>query len=164
MLAFGMLTLGAPDLRSQTKTGAKGNSVSNAAVSSDLSQGPGKDASKIAAIKSFASCRKSTVRRLRFSRLSVGAVDPRHDNPDRLVVDLPNAHFDTQENRISVQADEIAMLRADQLQQSLRSRAWSSICSRRAPLPGTLPETDSSCISGRIPPKRTARRFSRLLS
>jgi hypothetical protein len=119
MLAFGMLTLGAPDLRSQTKTGAKGNSVSNAAVSSDLSQGPGKDASKIAAIKSF-----RIVQEVDGPALEVLSTKPlvpsihAMTNPDRLVVDLPNAHFDTQENRISVQADEIAMLRADQLQQS----------------------------------------------
>jgi hypothetical protein len=37
-------------------------------------------------------------------------------NPDRLVIDLPNARLDIPEKKISVQADQISFLRADQFQ------------------------------------------------
>jgi hypothetical protein len=40
------------------------------------------------------------------------------DHPDRLVIDLPNARLETQENRVNVQADQITALRANQFQQS----------------------------------------------
>ena len=39
-------------------------------------------------------------------------------NPDRLVIDLPNAHLETAEKRINVQADQISSIRADQFQQN----------------------------------------------
>ena len=39
-------------------------------------------------------------------------------DPDRLVIDLPNARLDTQQKRISVQADQISAIRADQFQQN----------------------------------------------
>jgi len=38
--------------------------------------------------------------------------------PERLVIDLPNARLDTRQKRISVQADMISTLRADQFQQN----------------------------------------------
>jgi hypothetical protein len=40
------------------------------------------------------------------------------DDPPRLVIDLPNARIDTRQKRISVQADQISTLRADQFQQN----------------------------------------------
>jgi len=39
-------------------------------------------------------------------------------DPERLVIDLPNARLDTQRKRISVQADQISTLRADQFQEN----------------------------------------------
>ena len=39
-------------------------------------------------------------------------------DPDRLVIDLPNARLETQQKRISIQADQISTLRADQFQQN----------------------------------------------
>ena len=41
-------------------------------------------------------------------------------DPDRLVIDLPNAHLETpqMQKRISIQADQISSLRADQFQQT----------------------------------------------
>ncbi len=39
-------------------------------------------------------------------------------DPPRLVIDLPNARLDTRQKRISVQADQISTLRADQFQQN----------------------------------------------
>lgn len=40
------------------------------------------------------------------------------NDPARLVIDLPNARLDTSYKRISIQADQIDILRADQFQQS----------------------------------------------
>jgi len=40
------------------------------------------------------------------------------NDPTRLVIDLPNARLDTQQKKISVQADQISGLRADQFQQN----------------------------------------------
>jgi hypothetical protein len=39
-------------------------------------------------------------------------------DPDRVVIDLPNARLETQEKRINVQADQITAIRADQFQQN----------------------------------------------
>jgi len=39
-------------------------------------------------------------------------------DPARLVIDLPNARLDTRHKRVSVQADQISTLRADQFQES----------------------------------------------
>jgi hypothetical protein len=39
-------------------------------------------------------------------------------DPERLVIDLPNARLETQQKRISVQADQISTIRADQFQQN----------------------------------------------
>lgn len=40
------------------------------------------------------------------------------NDPPRLVIDLPNARLDTRQKRVSVQADQISTLRADQFQES----------------------------------------------
>jgi hypothetical protein len=39
-------------------------------------------------------------------------------DPERLVIDLPNARLETRQKRISVQADQISTIRADQFQQN----------------------------------------------
>jgi hypothetical protein len=39
-------------------------------------------------------------------------------DPPRLVIDLPNARLDTSQKRVSIQADQISTLRADQFQQN----------------------------------------------
>jgi hypothetical protein len=102
-IALGMLALGAaPCLRSQTPA--------NPAPS---------PASKIAAIKSFRIVQEKdgpAVEILSTQPLvpSIQAIS----NPDRLVIDLPNARLETQEKRISVQADQISTIRADQFQQN----------------------------------------------
>jgi hypothetical protein len=110
VLAAGILVLGAPGLHSQTpvKPGAKPGSKSAAVP-----------ASKIAAIKSFRIVQEKdgpAVEILSTKPLvpSIQAIS----DPDRLVIDLPNARLDTQQKRISVQADQISAIRADQFQQN----------------------------------------------
>ena len=58
-------------------------------------------------------------RQLKFFRRSrlVPSIQAISD-PPRLVIDLPNARLDTQQKRISVQADQISAIRADQFQQN----------------------------------------------
>jgi hypothetical protein len=106
-----MLVLGAPWLHSQTpvKTGAKPGSKS--AASSAVG--------KPAAIKSFRIVQEKdgpAVEILSTKPLvpSIQAIS----DPDRLVIDLPNARLDTQQKKISVQADQISAIRADQFQQN----------------------------------------------
>ena len=110
VLAVGLLALGAPGLHSQTpvKPGAKTGSKSAAVP-----------ASKIAAIKSFRIVQEKdgpAVEILSTKPLvpSIQAIS----DPDRLVIDLPNARLDTQQKKISVLADQISAIRADQFQQN----------------------------------------------
>jgi hypothetical protein len=115
ILALGMLALAAPRLRSQTELSPGGKPLSKPAASSDVS----KDASKIAAIKSFRIVQEKdgpAVEILSTKPLvpSIQAIT----GPDRLVIDLPNARLDTQQKRINIQADEISTVRADQFQQN----------------------------------------------
>jgi AMIN domain len=111
VIAMGMLALGAPWLRSQTtvKPGVKPGS--KPAASSAVS--------KIAAIKSFRIVQEKdgpAVEILSTKPLvpSIQAIS----DPARLVIDLPNARLETQQKRISVQADQISSIRADQFQQN----------------------------------------------
>jgi hypothetical protein len=108
VLAVGILVLGAPWLHSQTPA--------KPAASFPVSK---KVATKIAAIKSFRIVQENdgpAVEILSTKPLvpSIQAIS----DPDRLVIDLPNARLDTQQKRISVQADQISGIRADQFQQN----------------------------------------------
>jgi hypothetical protein len=75
---------------------------------------------KIAAIKSFRIIQEKDGQAVEI--LSTGHLVPSIQaitDPDRLVIDLPNARLDTQQQkRISVQADRIKAIRADQFQQN----------------------------------------------
>jgi len=106
VLALGTLLLAAPCLRSQTtvKPGSKSAAPS---------------ASKIAAIKSFRIVQEKdgpAVEILSTQPLipSIQAIS----DPARLVIDLPNARLATQQKRVSIQADQISSIRADQFQES----------------------------------------------
>ncbi len=111
MFALGMLVLGAPWLRSQTTVSSGAKPASKPAAASAVS--------KIAAIKSFRIVQEKdgpaveilSTRPLVPSIHAIGG-------PDRLVIDLPNARLETQQKRISVQADQIGSIRADQFQQN----------------------------------------------
>jgi hypothetical protein len=75
--------------------------------------------SKIAAIKSFRIVQEKDGQAVEI--LSTRPLVPSIQaisNPDRLVIDLPNARLDTPQKKISVQADQIGSLRADQFQQN----------------------------------------------
>jgi hypothetical protein len=103
-----MLALGAaPWLRSQTPAKASPKPAASPA------------ASKIAAIKSFRIVqeRDGPAVEILSTKPLVPAIQAIKD-PDRLVIDLPNARLETPEKRISVQADQISTLRADQFQQN----------------------------------------------
>ncbi len=107
VLVVGMLVLGAPSLRSQaTKPESK------PAASSLV-------ASKVAAIKSFRIVQEKDGPAVEIlsTRPLVPSIQAVSD-PDRLVIDLPNARLETQAKRISVQADQISAIRADQFQQN----------------------------------------------
>jgi AMIN domain len=110
VLAMGLLVLGAPWLHSQTPVKTEAKPGSKSAASS---------ASKIAAIKSFRIVQEKdgpAVEILSTKPLvpSIQAIS----DPARLVIDLPNARLDTQQKKISVQADQISAIRADQFQQN----------------------------------------------
>src|SRR5580658_8177580 len=103
-----ILVLALTPLHSQTSTALAAKPAAKSAASS-----------KIAAIKSFRIVQEKdgqAVEILSTKPLvpSIQAVS----NPDRLVIDLPNARLDTQQKRISIQADQIGAIRADQFQQN----------------------------------------------
>lgn len=74
-------------------------------------------ASKVAAVKSFRIVQEKDGPAVEIlsTKPLIPAIQVIGD-PDRLVIDLPNARLDTQEKRISVQADQISTLRAEQFQ------------------------------------------------
>jgi hypothetical protein len=75
--------------------------------------------SKIAAIKSFRIVQEKGGQAVEIlsTRPLIPAIQA-ITNPNRLVIDLPNARLDTPQKKISVQADQIGSLRADQFQQN----------------------------------------------
>jgi hypothetical protein len=108
---MGMLVLGAPWLRSQTPVQPQAKPGSKPVAPSA--------ASKVAAIKSFRIVQEKDGQAVEI--LSTKPLVPSIQaigNPDRLVIDLPNARLETQQKRISVQADQIGTIRADQFQQN----------------------------------------------
>jgi AMIN domain len=110
VLALGMLLLTAPFVLSQAKPEAEPEPLARAAAPAN--------AGKIAAIRSFRIVQEKdgqAVEILSTQPLlpSIKAIS----QPARLVIDLPNARLETQQKRISVQADQISALRANQFQQ-----------------------------------------------
>jgi len=106
ILAAGMLVIGAPPLRSQT-------------TKPDSKPAAAPVASKIALIKSFRIVQEKDGPAVEIlsTRPLVPSIRAITD-PDRLVIDLPNARLETPHKRISIQADQISTLRADQFQQN----------------------------------------------
>ena len=111
VIAVGMLTLGAPWLRSQSPVKLAVEVGSESAASSA--------GSKSAAIKSFRIVQEKDgpaveILSTRPLAPSIQAIS----DPDRLVIDLPNARLKTQQKRVSIQADQISSIHADQFQQN----------------------------------------------
>ena len=102
LIALMILVVGLP--RAQTQTSSKP---------------PASLAHKIAAITSFRIVQEKEGQAVEI--LSTKPVVPSIQaigGPDRLVIDLPNARLETKQKRVSVQADQIGTLRADQFQQN----------------------------------------------
>ena len=107
VLAAGILVFAAQSLFAQTPNNPDSKPASKTAPS------------KIAAIKSFRIVQEKDGQAVEI--LSTRPLVPSIQaitNPDRLVIDLPNARLDTPQKKISVRADQIGSLRADQFQQN----------------------------------------------
>jgi hypothetical protein len=102
-----MLLLGAPWLCSQTTKPASKPAGSSLGTS------------KVATIKSFRIVQEKDGPAVEIlsTRPLVPSIQAIGD-PDRLVIDLPNARLETPDKRINVQADQIRTIRANQFQQS----------------------------------------------
>jgi hypothetical protein len=108
MFTLAILVLAVTPLRSQTSTSPAAKPAAKPAASS-----------KIAAIKSFRIVQEKDGQAVEIlsTKPLVPSIQAVSD-PDRLVIDLPNARLDTQQKKISVQADQIGAIRADQFQQN----------------------------------------------
>jgi hypothetical protein len=120
-LALGTLSIGVPCLHSQTSANpaakAPASSPANKVAATKTSST--KTEAKVAAIKSFRIIQEQNGPAVEI--LSTQPLVPaiqQLDGPPRLVIDLPNARLDTPYKRVSIQADQIAILRADQYQQN----------------------------------------------
>jgi len=93
--------------------GAKTASAASSSAASKTS------ASKVAVIKSFRIVQEKDGQAVEIlsTRPLVPSIQAIGD-PERLVIDLPNARLETPKKRISVQADQISTLRADQFQEN----------------------------------------------
>jgi AMIN domain-containing protein len=117
VLTVAIVVLGTPCLHSQTPVEPGSKSAPSSAASKNVAI---KNVGiKIAAVKSFRIVQEKdgpAVEILATKPLvpSIQAIS----DPDRLVIDLPNARLDTQQKRISIQADQISAIRADQFQQN----------------------------------------------
>jgi phenylpyruvate tautomerase PptA (4-oxalocrotonate tautomerase family) len=111
VLALGMLVLGALQLRSQAQLESGVKPGTNAAASSS--------ATKVAGVKSFRIVQEKEGQAVEI--LSTKPLTPSIkalSDPVRLVIDLPNARLETEQKRISVEADQITTLRANQFQEN----------------------------------------------
>ena len=114
--AMGMLILGAPLIGAQSPAPPPTKLDSKTAGSSAVSKTA---ARKIAAIKSFRIVQEKDGQAVEIlsTKPLVPSIQAISD-PDRLVIDLPNARLETQKKRVTVQADQISTLRADQFQEN----------------------------------------------
>src|SRR5208282_2497400 len=114
--AMGMLMLGAPLIGAQSPAPPPTKLDSKTAGSSTVSKTA---ARKIAAIKSFRIVQEKDGQAVEIlsTKPLVPSIQAISD-PDRLVIDLPNARLETQKKRVTVQADQISTLRADQFQEN----------------------------------------------
>jgi AMIN domain len=115
LLALTILFLGSAHVRSQISSGTP----SKVAVSSPKSSARISIPNKIAAVRSFRIVQEKSGQAVEI--LSTRPLMPSIQaitDPDRVVIDLPNARLETQQKRIKVQADQISTIRANQFQQN----------------------------------------------
>jgi hypothetical protein len=112
LVPLAVFALGTPGLHSQ-RSAVPGSKSSSAPAITRTSP------NKIAVIKSFRIVQEKDGQAVEIlsTRPLVPSIQAISD-PERLVIDLPNARLDTQQKRISVQADQISTLRADQFQEN----------------------------------------------
>ena len=112
LLALGLLPFGTSKVAAQNASGRQ----SQAAAASNRTSATA-PAAKIALIKSFRIIQEKTGPALEIlaTHPMIPAIQQIND-PTRLVIDLTNARLDTQQKRLSVQADQISAVRADQFQ------------------------------------------------
>jgi AMIN domain len=119
LLALTIFFLGSTHVRSQitpvTPSKVAVSSPKSSAKSSARSSIP----NRIAAVRSFRIVQEKSGQAVEI--LSTGPLVPSIQaitDPDRVVIDLPNARLETQQKQIKVQADQITTIRANQFQQS----------------------------------------------
>jgi hypothetical protein len=118
-LAAGTLALAASALSAQTASGSPDQTQPSARTKAGTTNAGTKTGTKIAAIKSFRIIQEKSGPAVEI--LATHPIIPsiqQINDPTRLVIDLPNARLDTTHRRISVQADQITTLRADQFQEN----------------------------------------------
>ncbi|MFY9560942.1 MAG: AMIN domain-containing protein [Terriglobales bacterium] len=138
-LALGLLVLGVSWARSQTSTKARAQSSPYSSIKSfQIVQEKDGPAVEILSTKPLIP--------------SIQAIS----DPPRLVIDLPNTRLDTRQKRISVQANQISTLRADQFQQNPpvarvvvdllapRAYTWAAAGNRLVVHLGKNPPTDAN--------------------
>ena len=160
VLVLGLLLSAAPCLRSQTEPDSFRPAPADKRMEKQFSRAAG--LTKFAAIRSLRIIQEEDGPAVEI--LSTKPLVPSIRTvtaPDRIVIDLPNATVETPRSGSTYKPMRSRLCVPTNFSRIRRSRAWSSICSRRAPTVGMPPETAWSCISGKIPPRRTDRPFSR---
>jgi hypothetical protein len=144
VLALGMLVLGALQLRSQAQLESGVKPGTNAAASSS--------ATKVAGVKSFRIVQEKEGQAVEI--LSTKPLIPSikaMSDPVRLVIDLPNARLETEQKRISVEADQISDVTRQPVSGESAGGASGGGSGGAADLHlGRCRETGWWCISGRI--------------
>jgi hypothetical protein len=118
-LAAGTMVLAPFASAAQTAPGSPAQAPPPAPVNAGTANAGTKTGAKIAAIKSFRIIQEKSGPAVEI--LATHPIIPsiqQINDPTRLVIDLPNARLDTTNRRISVQADQITTLRADQFQEN----------------------------------------------
>ena len=118
-LALGALAFGVPTVHSQSvgNPPAQATAPGSSANQGPVTKVPASKTAKTATIKSFRIIQEKDGPAVEI--LSTSPVVPAIQlisDPSRLVIDLPNARLDTPNKRVSIQADQISVLRADQFQ------------------------------------------------
>ncbi len=116
-LIVGAAALAVPKAAAQAASDTPSKTTAKSSAKAAAANPSKNAASKIAAIKSFRIIQEKSGPALEIlaTHPLIPAIQQISD-PTRLVIDLPNARLDTQQKRLSVLADQITSVRADQFQ------------------------------------------------